>query len=98
MSQATLTLTPAADRDAVTGYQALSKPLITREQQVTITVDGEDDDVTGHLIFLVLGAIAVAGVLSGCEIKTTTTVNNMSVNVNSPGASQGAGSGSGSPR
>ncbi len=100
MNQATLTLTPTANQDSVSGYQSVSKTLITREQQVTITLDGADNEVTGHLFFLVIGAIAVAGALSGCEVKTTTTVNNnMSVNVggsSSQGAGNGSGSGSGS--
>lgn len=85
MQQATITVTPKADRDDVGGFQALSPLRIDGEQQVTISVEGDDDDTAGHLIFLLaLGAVAV---LSACETNNHVTINGSHNTVNPTGTS-----------
>ena len=100
MQQATITLTPKADRGDVQGFQGTPIMPIEHEKQVTITVDGADDDASGYLFFVVLAIAAGAAALSGCETKTV--VNNTgsgTVNVTggtttvSPNTSVGVGGG-----
>lgn len=118
MAQATLTIKPAANDDSVQGYQwgapavsitqngvSLPLPTITGEHTVTISVDGDDDDVNGYFLpFVVLGVAALVG---ACTTNNNQT--NTQVIVNSPGGTQtggpqgngsgsGSGSGSGAPR
>lgn len=99
MHQTTVTLTPKADRDDVSGFQAMSPVQLTDDVTMTVSIDGADDDTAGHLIWF---AIAAAVVLAGCETNNVTVINGSGNTVNPTGtstnASGSANVGGGKPR